>query len=288
MLNSREKKIMFINSMISVAIALAICIPWGLNGVPRVEIILKVIVLPIIALVLFLLNLSTKYRNYRPSLRYTTVACYMPIFTAMAALLFNGLMMLVRSADPYTTTHWIVNVMVCSLLFVSIAVVSHQFYKFVVTFSKNEMMLIDTAIAVLFVGLLFYMNNIGNKYVDLAANNNATFNSSVFFLIVPIVFGALITGLHVLSMVKLYKLNPEYSVDSRERLIKEFIAAHKREYDKAEQHILEQLFTYTRDQLGLCGLENDELETLRHEIEVIEGMKTALEAEIAELKKSIA
>ena len=55
MLNSREKKIMFINSMISVAIALAICIPWGLNGVPRVEIILKVIVLPIIALVLFLL-----------------------------------------------------------------------------------------------------------------------------------------------------------------------------------------------------------------------------------------
>ena len=86
MLNSREKKVMLINSMISMAIALAICIPWKLDGVSKIEVILKIIVLPIVSVILFLLNLSTKYRNYRPSLRYTTVTSYMPIFTTMECI----------------------------------------------------------------------------------------------------------------------------------------------------------------------------------------------------------
>ena len=273
MINNREKKFMFITSMISIAFAIAIVIPWNTQKVLGAEIVLKVWVLPLIALVFYLINLSEKFRNYRPTLRYTTVASYFPLFVVAFATLVNTLLMLTRSAAPYASIMgWLWMVIFVSALTIAVGLLTHFFYRVVITFSKNEMMLVDALIAVFYFGLLCLGNSIGHKYTALESLELTTALLPVMMVVVSLFVGAV----QVLSLIRLYKANPEYQVESKKALIEEFMSMHKREYDKAELHILQNLFKYSKGQLGIHAVAVEEVENLKAE-------KAALENRIAEL-----
>ena len=273
MINNREKKFMFITSMISIAFAIAIVIPWNTQKVLGAEIVLKVWVLPLIALVFYLINLSEKFRNYRPTLRYTTVASYFPLFVVAFATLVNTLLMLTRSAAPYASIMgWLWMVIFVSALTIAVGLLTHFFYRAVITFSKNEMMLVDALIAVFYFGLLCLGNSIGHKYTALESLELTTALLPVMMVVVSLFVGAV----QVLSLIRLYKANPEYQVESKKALIEEFMSMHKREYDKAELHILQNLFKYSKGQLGIHAVAVEEVENLKAE-------KAALENRIAEL-----
>ena len=278
MLNDREKKSMFIISMISIVFAMVIVVPWGVKDVLTAEIVVKVWVLPLLGLVLYLLNLNSKYRNYRPSVRYTTVTSYFPLFTIAFASLANALLMLVRSTRPFASNmSWLWMVIFVAGLFVAVGLLTHFFYKAVIVFSKNESMLIDALLAVLYLGVLFLTSSIANRYHGLEV---AFENTSVLLIITPIVLGLLIAAVQVLSLVRLYISNPEYSVESKKALIEEFMALHKREYDYAENHLLKSLYTYSKEQLGIEDIKPETLAQLEEE-------KTSLEAKLAELEEKL-
>ncbi|MGM9900010.1 MAG: hypothetical protein ACI32E_05465, partial [Bacilli bacterium] len=278
MLNDREKKSMFIISMISIVFAMVIAVPWGVKDVLTAEIVVKVWVLPLLGLVLYLLNLNSKYRNYRPSVRYTTVTSYFPLFTIAFASLANALLMLVRSTRPFASNmSWLWMVIFVAGLFVAVGLLTHFFYKAVIVFSKNESMLIDALLAVLYLGVLFLTSSIANRYHGLEV---AFENTSVLLIITPIVLGLLIAAVQVLSLVRLYISNPEYSVESKKALIEEFMALHKREYDYAENHLLKSLYTYSKEQLGIEDIKPETLAQLEEE-------KASLEAKIAELEEKL-
>lgn len=278
MLNDREKKSMFIISMISIVFAMVIAVPWGVKDVLTAEIVVKVWVLPLLGLVLYLLNLNSKYRNYRPSVRYTTVTSYFPLFTIAFASLANALLMLVRSTRPFASNmSWLWMVIFVAGLFVAVGLLTHFFYKAVIVFSKNESMLIDALLAVLYLGVLFLTSSIANRYHGLEV---AFENTSVLLIITPIVLGLLIAAVQVLSLVRLYISNPEYSVESKKALIEEFMALHKREYDYAENHLLKSLYTYSKEQLGIEDIKPETLAQLEEE-------KASLEAKLAELEEKL-
>lgn len=274
MLNRQEKILMFVNSMISIALALAIVVPWSTVGISKGELIVKTWVFPLIALVLYLVNLGSKYRNYRPSNRYATVTCYMPLFSVIVALLVSSLLLLMRSGLPYTQSGWFGMVLLVAILFVATALFSHFFYRAVIVFTKNEMMLIDAPLVLLFLGDIFFANHIGMKYnaIDVPFSNQ-----SIVFVLIPLILGMLLAALHVLAIVRLYVANPEYQVESKEKLVADFMAYHKKEYDKAELHILQSLYTYSKGQLGIYEATSTELEELKTE-------KKTLEAEIERLQ----
>ena len=276
MLNRQEKNLMFINSMISIALAMVIVIPWSTTQVLNAEVVVKVWVCPIVALVLFLINLGSKYRNYRPAVRFTTVSAYFPIFSVFASLLSFALLVLVRSNLPYGANAYVFMLAFTAVVLVAVLVLSHLFYRAVIVFTKNEMMLVDAPIALLFLGAMFFVNSVCHKYIDLG---EPLLNTSSLYIIVPAVLGALVSALLVVILVGLYKGDEEYTVESKKALLEEFMAMHKREYDKAELHILQNLFKYSKGQLGLSVAASGIVEKLKAE-------KAELEAKIKELENA--
>ena len=184
MLNRQEKRFMVISSIISIVLAVAIFIPWSAKEILPLEAILKVWVMPIIALILFVFNLTAKYRNYRPSVRFTTVASYLPIFSTLIALFGNLLLVLMRSSLPYSETGYLAMVMFTTFFLVALVLVTMTIHRIVLIFSKNEMMLIDAPMVLLYFGCIFFVNTVFNKYMDASAPFMST---SIFFVIVPAV-----------------------------------------------------------------------------------------------------
>ena len=276
MLNRQEKNLMFINSMISIALALVIMIPWSTTQVLAAEVVVKVWVMPIVAIILFLINLGSKYRNYRPAVRFTTVSAYFPLFSVFASLLTFGLLVLMRSNLAYSPNVYIFMLAFTAIVLVAMLVLSHLFYRAIIVFTKNEMMLIDAPIVLLFLGAMFYVNGICQKYIDLGVD---FVNTSVGYIIVPAVIGVLVGALLVYLLIGLYKGEHEYQVESKKALLEEFMSMHKREYDKAELHILQNLFKYSKGQLGLNVAASGILEKLRAE-------KAELEEKIEKLEEN--
>ena len=277
MLNSSEKKLLFINDIISIVLSIAVVVPYSLAKISGVEILFKYLLIPVVILVLFLLNLSTKYRNYRPANRFATVGCYIPVFSYLAGIMFSSLLLLVRANAYASNGAWLGLVILVACLFIAIAVLSHFVYRAVVIFSKNEMMLIDALIALLFIGDILFLNTIANKYKAFEGDFT---NGSLVFLLVPLFFALLAGAFHVLAVIRLYKANAEYAVHSKKELIERVLAFHKLEYDKAEAHILRGLFTYSREQLGIKGYDIEEIKQLK-------AAKDALEEEVARLQAEL-
>ena len=124
MLNRQEKRFMVISSIISIVLAVAIFIPWSAKEILPLEALLKVWVMPIIALILFVFNLTAKYRNYRPSVRFTTIASYLPIFATLIALFGNLLLVLMRSSLPYSETGYLAMLMFTTFFLVALLLVT--------------------------------------------------------------------------------------------------------------------------------------------------------------------
>ena len=205
MLLERDRKLFYIFAVISIAISLIVCIPFSLGSLHSFEIIVKYMVIPAAILVFTFLCWTTKYRSYRPAVKFTTIVTSLPAFSYIAAVTFNTLLILVRNSEVYDSLKYNLLIIFFAAVLVAVIVFSHVYQKLVIVFSKNESMVIDGVIAVIGLSLVALGNMIAFDYKDFGGFET----KNALFIIVPIVLGLAAAALHFIVVKSAFEQKQE-------------------------------------------------------------------------------
>lgn len=275
MLKEQEKKLLFNVSIISIVLCLVVCIPFTQTKVTTFELIFKFIIVPVLIIIASLINFNTKYRNYRPAQKFATITSYVPALSYCLAILFNTVLCLVRDANVGGA--WLAKAIIVTVVMVVLAVASHMLYRAIIVFSKNMAMLIDgTIVLVMIIDTIFLHGVVKGYKVD-----GALANGSIWFILLPILFGLLGAVLHAFTLRNYMFNNDEYKLVPKADLLKEWMELREKEYNKAEEVILNSLYNFTKEQLGI-----EDADALLAKVNTLEEEKATLLAQIEELKKA--
>ena len=183
MLLERDRKLFHLFAVISIALSLLVCIPYSLAKVTLFEIIVKYMVIPCVIGVFTFICWSGKYRSYRPAVKFTTIVTYTPLFSYIAAILFNTLLLLVRNTSVYSQLKYNLLIMGLAAVLVLVIALAHVYSKFVIKFSKNEALIADTIFAVL---ALAYTIGGASIAFDYRAIGGLEFKS-VLYILIPLI-----------------------------------------------------------------------------------------------------
>lgn len=258
MLLERDRKLFFIFAAISIALSVIVCVPFAVEKVTLFEIIFKYMLAPCVIAIFTAMCFSAKYRNYRPAVKYTTLVCYTPLFSYISAILFNTILLVVRNNGIYEAGKTNIYLMGIAALLVIVIVIAIVFPKFVVLFSKNEAMIVDAIFAVLAIAYVISGCKVSFDYLEVGLKSK-----SIFFIILPLVFGLVLGYLHYKGLEKAKNLDEEYVSHSREELLalwKDNCKNANIIYEAARVDIVNSLFGYTLKDLGYeeCDEEDDE------------------------------
>lgn len=280
MLQEKDRKTLFILACISIALCLAVCVPFGLKQISLFEIIFKYVVVGVFIAIVSVYAISLKFRSYRPAAKYTTIVTYTPLFSYAAAVLFSALLNLVRNGAAFGSK-FVPLVLFAGAVLAAVIFLSHLYYKAVLSLSKNEAILVDVIFVLLTV--VFFVLAVSVANTVKTAGTLPLASQSVLFLVVPLVLGIAAALLVVFSLKYLLETNEEYTVASREELYQQWKDNKSKRtevYDVAHQEILESLYEFTKEQLGIEGEEgvpgavgstsDEEVQELRDRIEELE------------------
>ena len=256
MLLERDRKLFHLFAVISIALSLLVCIPYSLEKVTLFEIIVKYMVIPFAVAVFTFIGWSAKYRSYRPSVKFTTIVTYVPLFSYSAAIIFNTVLLLVRNSAVYDQLKFNVLIIGLAAVLVLVIALSHGYYKFVIKLSKNESLIADGIFAVL---ALAYTCGGAIIAFDYRAFGGLE-SHSVFFILIPAILGLGATWLHILVVNHAAKEKEEYVVKSRQELYdlwEDNCLTAKKIYEKVREYILESLLNYNLDVLGFEEIVED-------------------------------
>lgn len=258
MLLERDRKLYHLFAIISIALSLIVCIPFSLEKVSLFEIILKYMVIPATVLIFTFMGWSGKYRSYRPAVKFTTIVTYVPLFSYSLAVVFNTLLMLVRNDLVYSQIKYNCLVMGLAAILVLIIFVCHVYTKFVIKLSKNEALVADGIFTILAVAYTAGGASIAFDYNAFGELESKT----VFFILIPLILGLVAAWLHVLIINYASEQKEEYIVKSRQELYELWENNNltaKKIYEAARENILEELFNYNLDELGVEEITDFEL-----------------------------
>ena len=260
MLLERDRKLFHLFAVISIALSLLVCIPYSLEKVTLFEIIAKYMVIPFAVAIFTFIGWSAKYRSYRPSVKFTTIVTYVPLFSYSAAIVFNTVLLLVRNSAVYDQLKYNVLIIGLAAILVLVIALSHGYYKFVIKLSKNESLIADGIFAVLALAYTIGGASIAFDYRAFGGLES----HSVFFILIPLVLGLGATWLHILVINHAAKEKEEYVVKSRQELYdlwESNCLTAKKIYEKVREYILESLLNYNLDVLGFEEIVEDVQET---------------------------
>ena len=287
MLNYKEKRTLLILSIISVALSLIACIPFGLAKISQFELVVKYIVLPLVIAVISIVCYSIKYRNYRPAYRFPTVSGYLPVLSYSVALAINTLVVLLRSNQVFTLNQWAGLVVILSFYVIGSIALIHLFLEKIVVFTKNEIMVIDSLfIAVLAIDAIIF-GVIANKFVGLS---EPFANASSVFIVVPFVIAAAWGIFHIYHIVRLFKSDAELVLENKADVLAKYYKAHADFYSEAQGVILNALHDFTGEKLeDLNGEQEESVEEELVQEEVLEVEETQENAcEVENLNEIVA
>ena len=256
MLLERDRKLFHLFAVISIALSLLVCIPYSLEKVTLFEIIVKYMVIPFAIAIFTFIGWSAKYRSYRPSVKFTSIVTYVPLFSYSAAIIFNTVLLLVRNSAVYDQLKYNVLIIGLAAVLVLIIALSHGYYKFVIKLSKNESLIADGIFAVLALAYTIGGASIAFDYRAFGGLES----HSVFFILIPLVLGLGAAWLHILVINHAAKEKEEYVVKSRQELYdlwESNCLTAKKIYEKVREYILESLLNYNLDVLGFEEIVED-------------------------------
>lgn len=256
MLLERDRKLFHLFAVISIALSLLVCIPYSLEKVTLFEIIVKYMVIPFAIAIFTFIGWSAKYRSYRPSVKFTSIVTYVPLFSYSAAIIFNTVLLLVRNSAVYDQLKYNVLIIGLAAVLVLIIALSHGYYKFVIKLSKNESLIADGIFAVLALAYTIGGASIAFDYRAFGGLES----HSVFFILIPVVLGLGAAWLHILVINHAAKEKEEYVVKSRQELYdlwESNCLTAKKIYEKVREYILESLLNYNLDVLGFEEIVED-------------------------------
>lgn len=260
MLLERDRKLFHLFAVISIALSLLVCIPYSLEKVTLFEIIVKYMVIPFAIAIFTFIGWSAKYRSYRPSVKFTSIVTYAPLFSYSAAIIFNTVLLLVRNSAVYDQLKFNVLIIGLAAVLVLVIALSHGYYKFVIKLSKNESLIADGIFAVLALAYTIGGASIAFDYRAFGGLES----HSVFFILIPLVLGLGAAWLHILVINHAAKEKEEYVVKSRQELYdlwESNCLTAKKIYEKVREYILESLLNYNLDVLGFEEIVEDVQET---------------------------
>lgn len=296
MLLERDRKLFFIFAIISIALSAIVCVPFSLTHITLGEIIFKYMIVPVTIGVFTFLMIPAKYRSYRPSVKYTTIVTNIPLFSYIAAILFNTILIVVRSNEVYgnlSTNLWLMGL--AAMLVVVLALIS-VFPKFVVMLSKNEAMLLDAIIIILAIIYVFTCCSIAFDYRKFGLLESTSF----LLILLPLVISLLGGALHILSIKNEKEANCEFENHSHDELYALWQENHQYVndiYAAAKDDITESLFGFTLNKLDFVEEDvenNEEIDTatnneaLLAEIEELKNKNLQLQEKLNEATKIIA
>lgn len=282
MLNYREKRTLLITSIISLSLSFIISVPYTLGKMTQPELIIKYIAAPIVISILGIVNYLIKYRNYRPAYCFPVLASYVPVFSYIVGISINTVLLLARTNQVFSMTTWIAIVACLALYIIASVLLIHVFFKALIVFSKNEIMLIDSLFIVVLVINAIGFGIIANRLIGLPESFP---NSSWLFIFIPIIFGALVLAFHIVYLIKMAKTDAEYKLESTEELIAKYKGTHKKYYESAREEILESLHYFTGQQLGKADTSSSAVDEYKQKIEILEHEVSRLNDEIASLQE---
>lgn len=256
MLLERDRKLFHLFAVISIALSLLVCIPYSLEKVTLFEIIVKYMVIPFAIAIFTFIGWSAKYRSYRPSVKFTSIVTYVPLFSYSAAIIFNTVLLLVRNSVVYDQLKYNVLIIGLAAVLVLIIALSHGYYKFVIKLSKNESLVADGIFAVLALAYTIGGASIAFDYRAFGGLES----HSVFFILIPVILGLGAAWLHILVINHAAKEKEEYVVKSRQELYdlwESNCLTAKKIYEKVREYILESLLNYNLDVLGFEEIVED-------------------------------
>ena len=296
MLLERDRKLFHLFAVISIALSFIVCVPFSLESVSLFEIIVKYMVIPAAIAVFTLLAWSTKFRSYRPAVKFTSIITSTPVFSYTAAVVFNTLLILVRNSVVYDQLKYNLLIIFLAAILVALIVFSHIFYKLVILFSKNEAMIVDGVIAVVALFLTILGCMIAFDYKDFGGFET----NSVFFILVPVILGLAAAALHFICVNSAAQQKQEYVLKSRQELYDAWenncLTAVKI-YEIARENILETLLNYNLDELGFEELAeeetvepvaNENTDELQQKIAELEEQNKALKEQLEQALEVIA
>ncbi len=260
MLLERDRKLFHLFAVISIALSLLVCIPYSLEKVTLFEIIVKYMVIPFAVAVFTFMGWSAKYRSYRPSVKFTSIVTYVPLFSYSAAIIFNTVLLLVRNSAVYDQLKYTVLIIGLAAILVLVIALSHGYYKFVIKLSKNESLIADGIFAILALAYTFGGAAIALDYRAFGGLES----KSVFFILIPLVLGIGAAWLHILVVNHAANEKEEYVVKSRQELYdlwESNCLTAKKIYETVREYILESLLNYNLDALGFEEIEENDTET---------------------------
>ena len=282
MLKNQEKKLVFNVSIVSLVLCLLVCIPWGINKISNFEIIMKYIIIPALIIVASIININIKYRNYRPANKFATISSYVPMFSYVAASLFNALMCLSRSLEVYSRAKWMALALIITAIFVVFTALSHLYYRSVLVFNKNTAMLFDYSFLAVAVIDTLLLSFIATDYSQVVLNAG-----SLWHILIPAIIGALVVVLHAFILRNYRDYNDEFKLVDKGPLLENWMKIREDMYYNATEEIMNALYDYSASNLEFDEEEAEVEETAEPVVEVVDSEETLnklaqLEAEKAE------
>ena len=248
MMTKKEKILTLMLNIISLALILAVVVPFGKDSVSNGEIVFKCLIAPIIACVIFVINSYIKYVVGTKNYKYNSFSAYLSMFGYAVALLMYLALVSLRTGNGvvYATSPWLV-LTFCAVFGAGIiTVLGIIIHRVVIRLDTKENIFLDLALFVLFIVLTAVLKSVLSKHVGVQMNSN-----TLQFIVVPLLLALAVVALLVFIMMNLLQYNEKFVYASRQELIDKWNEGREAVYNEAKDDILFSLYLYAKEQLGI-------------------------------------
>ena len=265
MLENKNRKLLLILSIVGVVISAIVCVPFTASKICLLEIILKYAVFGLAVAGITIYSEIIKYRDYTPTNKFTVVSSYVPLFSYVAALLFDTILNVARFGSLYSNLKANLLLICCAAILVLVVFLSHLFYNKVPLLRKKEAIMTDVIFGILAIGYLVVSILIASDaYANSTqiAMSTVVKKSNVMYIIIPLILSVIIGGIHCMLLKISYDadetLNP-YSVEDLYATWKKNLDKENKAYSDARNDILNTLYEFSTNQLGIERVDNEKM-----------------------------
>ncbi len=256
MIDTRKQRLIFILTTISLGISTLVFIPFGSTSFHHAEALIKLVFLPLIVLVLNIIIATNKFRDYRPTDRFSSFASYIPVMGYFVAICVYLVFVITRGMPTSCFTHqkYVMVLLTLGIEMMGILMCLFLFDRLAIKLTKFSIVLIDIAIMVAFeINVLVFNSKIAKPYESVNLVNFSKWHVFALIVLAAIFFVSLF-----LRLKHLYVGKEEFTSKDKDELLAKWQAQRDTEYFNGEFTILYSLVNYSSDRLSINLYGEDE------------------------------
>ena len=246
MLNKKQSISLFIILGVSLLSCLAIAVPFGLEGLAANIFQIKYVILPLVLLGLGVIGIVFRYANFDRRNKFVIGVSNIPFISGVVALLFSGLLFIVRNASQLPVNEQLVQI---SLYVVAMGLMSLYLIlstNFFAGLSPKASVFVDLLQIIVFVVVFLDVKGFAAGFVD------KTMEPITLPLLISIAsIGLVVLGLHLTSLIKAYVRNDKYRVLSGRKLVNDWFNFKEDVNKEAKDELLYSLKKFLIDEFGI-------------------------------------